>query len=79
MAGDKAGALPFVADGAVFGFVIFHGDFEHIIAADTDAMNLRWLVARLGSVCVARMLTWVRLVHERILTRSADGARSSET
>ena len=37
---SQAGALAFVTDGAVFGFVILHGHFEHIIAPYADAMNL---------------------------------------
>ena len=30
-----------MASGAVLGFVIFHRDFEHVVAADADAMDLR--------------------------------------
>jgi hypothetical protein len=32
--------LCFVAGGAVLGFVIVHGDFEHVVAADADAVDL---------------------------------------
>jgi hypothetical protein len=62
----------------MLGFVILHGDFEHIIAAYTDAVNFGWFVARLGLVRGARMLSCVRLAHDRILTRSGVSARSSE-
>jgi len=74
-----ASALTLMADGAVFGFVIFHGDFEHIITAYTDAVNLGWFVARLALVRGAGMLGCVRLAHDRILTRCTGSARSSET
>jgi hypothetical protein len=39
----------------MFGFVVLHGDFEHIIAAYADAMDFRRFIARLGLVCGARM------------------------
>ena len=68
-----------MANGTVFGFVILHGDFEHIIAAYTDAMDFRRFIAGLGLVCRARMLSWVRLVHERILTRLRGSARTPGT
>jgi hypothetical protein len=70
--------LTLVADRAVLGFVILHRDLEHIIAAYTDAVNFGWFVARLGLARGARMLSCVRLAHDRILTRSGDSARSSE-
>lgn len=78
MARNEARALTLVADGAVFCFVILHGDFEHVIAAYTDAVNFGWFVARLGLVRGARMLGCVGLAHDRILTRSAGSARSCD-
>jgi hypothetical protein len=59
----------------MFGFVILHGDFEHIIAAYAHAMNLGLLAAGLGLVRMAGGLRWMRLIHERILTRPAKSAR----
>jgi HlyD family secretion protein len=67
-----------VADGTVFCFVILHGDFKHIIAAYTDAVDFGWFVARLGLVRGARMLSCVGFAHDRILTRSAGSARSHD-
>ena len=49
------GALTLVANSTMFGFVVLHGDFEHIIAAYTDSMDFRRFIARLGLVCGARM------------------------
>ena len=49
------GALTLVANSTMFGFVVLHGDFEHIIAAYTDAMDFGRFIARLGLVCGARM------------------------
>jgi HlyD family secretion protein len=72
---NEGSALTLVADGAVLGFVILHGDFEHIIAAYADAVNFGCFVARLALVRGARMLSCVRLAHEGILTRYAGSAR----
>ena len=72
---NAAGAQAFMADGAVLCFVIFHGDFEHIVAAYTNAMNFRRFGAGLGFVGGARVLSWVRLAHSQILTRSIGSAR----
>ena len=57
LARNEASALTLVADGAMFGFVILHGDFEHVVAAYTDAMNLKRFTSGLGLVRGARMLS----------------------
>ncbi|MGC2065522.1 MAG: hypothetical protein WA641_04745, partial [Candidatus Acidiferrales bacterium] len=57
--------LTLVADGAVLGFVIFHGYFEHVVAADADAVDFGWrFSAGFGFGGVVRVL-W--LGHGRIL------------
>jgi hypothetical protein len=67
--GAEAGVwLAFVADGAVLGFVIFHGDFEHVVAANADAVDFGWgLGARFGFGGVGRMFGVLRFGHGRIL------------
>jgi hypothetical protein len=59
--------LTFVADRAVLGFVVLDGDFEHVVAADADAMDFRGrLAAEFGFGCV-RGLSLLGFAHERIL------------
>src|SRR5580658_6052532 len=55
-----------VADGAVLRFVVVERHFEHVVAADADAVNLRLrlAVARLFGVFVGGM----RLAHGGILS-----------
>ena len=61
--------LGFVAGGAVLGFVVVHGDFEHVVAADTDAVNLGGgLRVRLGWAGMRGGLRLVCLNHGSILT-----------
>lgn len=68
-------SLAFVADRAVLGFVIFHGHFEHVIAADADAVDRRgWFGAGFGFGRVRGVLRVLRFAHERILARRARGA-----
>jgi|SRR5271156_1354054 len=59
-----------MADGAVLGFVILHGDFEHIVTANAHAMDL-WpsLLAWPGFRGVPGVLICLRLAHGWILTR----------
>jgi hypothetical protein len=71
LAWKTGGGLAFVANGAMLGFVILHGDFKHIVAADTDAMNFRRLAACVGFPRVIGRGGCVRLAHGRILTRHA--------
>ncbi len=60
--------LAFVADGAVLGSVIFHGYFEHVVAADADAMDLGgWFGAGFGFGCVGGVAGVLRFGHGRIL------------
>ena len=74
LAWNAGGGLAFVANGAMLGFVILHGHFEHIIAPDADTMNLQRLLAAVlpGGLI---MLRRVRLAHCKILTCPAGGAR----
>jgi len=59
-----------MADGAVLGFEVLHGDFEHVVAANAHAMDLwRRLIAGLRLGGVAGMLASLRLAHWPILTR----------
>jgi hypothetical protein len=51
----------------VLGFVVLDGDFEHVVAADADAMDFRGrLAAEFGFGCV-RGLSVLGFAHERIL------------
>jgi hypothetical protein len=67
--GDEAGVqLAFVADGAVLGFVIFHGDFEHVVAADADAVDFGWRFgAGFSFGGVGGVVGVLRFGHGRIL------------
>lgn len=38
--GVRGRRLAFVAGGAMLGVDVVHGDFEHVVAADADAMDL---------------------------------------
>ena len=64
--------LAFVTHRAMFRFVVIHGHFEHIVAADADAMNL-WLGlairAHWGLVVtfVALSLTHTPILARRIM------------
>jgi hypothetical protein len=61
----------------MLGFVILHGHLEHIIAPDTDTMNLQRLLA---TVLPRGLILWrcVRLAHCKILTCQASRARILE-
>ncbi len=50
-------ALTLVANSTMFGFVVLHGDFEHIVAANADAMDFRRFIARLALVFGVRMVS----------------------
>ena len=64
--------LNLMAGGTMLGFVIVHGDFKHVVAADANAMDLhRWFFARLHFARMLGMRHWVCLSHKRILTRTA--------
>jgi len=54
----------------MFGVNMIHGDFEHIVAADADAMNQygRFFPRFCGRV--VRVLRLLRLGHDGILSRS---------
>src|SRR5579863_4031123 len=71
--GDEAGVrLAFVAGGAVLGFVIFHGYFEHVVAADADAVDFGWgFSAGFGFGGVRGVIGVLRFGHGRILARRA--------
>jgi hypothetical protein len=47
--------LALMADGAVLRFVVFHGDFEHVVATDANAMDFR---SASGCVVVSGMPRW---------------------
>jgi hypothetical protein len=52
-------------------FVVFHGDFEHIIAANAYAMDFRRRLFARPDLCgMLGVLIMLRLAHERILARS---------
>lgn len=59
-----------MANGAVFSFVIFHGDFEHVVASDANPVDLGgWIGTRFGYGAVRGMAAVLRFAHERILAR----------
>jgi hypothetical protein len=60
--------LALVADRAVLGFVIFHRDFEHVVASNTYAMDFRGrFFAGLGFCSMRGVLIMLWLAHGRIL------------
>ena len=76
--GNGSRALALMASGAVLRFVVFHRDFEHVVAADADAMNPGAGAGCLMSARVPRIrwrrrlgLCLRRFAHIRILARSA--------
>ncbi len=61
--------LALMADRTVLGLVIVHGDFKHVVAANADAMDLRWrFVSRLGLGGMRGVRAMLWFVHARILT-----------
>jgi hypothetical protein len=60
--------LAFVADRAMLGFVVFHRNFEHVVASNTHAMDFRRrFFAGLGLGGMREILIILWLAHERIL------------
>ena len=63
-----------MAGRAVLGFVVFHRDFEHVVAADADTMDFRRrILARLGWRRL--VVSLVRFRHGWILARRAKWGR----
>src|ERR1700729_357576 len=59
-----------MADGAVLGFVILHGDFKHVVAANAHTVDLwRGFIAGPGFSRVPGLLVCLRLAHGLILAR----------
>ena len=59
-----------MAGGAVLGVNVVHGDFEHIVATDADAMDFNGrLFAGFGSTGGTGMLSLLGLAHGGILSR----------
>jgi hypothetical protein len=62
--------LAFVARGAMLGVDVVHGDFEHIVAADADAVDFYGrLFAGLGGG-VLGILSLLSFAHGGILPRT---------
>lgn len=68
--------LALVAGRAMLRVDVVHRDFEHVVAADTDAMDFhRGLVVRAGPRGLGRLLGLLRFAHGGILARSREAGR----
>jgi hypothetical protein len=69
--------LTLMANGAMFGFVILHGDLKHIVASNTYAMDFQRLFSRAVFARRFSMLGYMRIAHWRILTRNVRITKTS--
>jgi hypothetical protein len=76
----KAGVerpLALMAGRAVLRVDVIHRHFEHVVAADADAMNFYWwLFCGFRSACRLRRL---RIAHKQILSRARKLSSPSRT
>ncbi len=69
--------LTLVANGAMLGLVVLHGDLKHIVAPNADSMNFQRLLARIVFSCGFTVRRCVRLAHWQILTCNTDITKTS--